>query len=145
MHERRGAARPGDPVALSAEEFGAIEHGVASEAEPRPLERHHAVLVELTMPALHPTLAIPIRADHPLVSSAAARAAYLRCSDEPWADIYVATLTRAEAAELLDDPARRVNDTGEAELAKRVLGEDDAALRFTVPRPDPPPPWHQSA
>jgi hypothetical protein len=94
------------------------------------------------MPALHPTLAIPIRADHPLVASAAARAAHLRFEQGPWADIYLATLTRAEAAELLDDPARRVNDTGEAELAKRVLGEDDAALRFTVPRSDEPPLTH---
>jgi hypothetical protein len=133
-------ARPGDPVALSAEEFGAIEHGELSDVEPRPLDRHRAVSVELTMPALHPSLSIPIRADHPLVASAAARAAHLRLDDQAHADIYVATLTRAEAAELLDDPARRVNDTGEAELAKRVLGEDDAALRFTVPRAELPLP-----
>ena len=34
---------------------------------------------------------------------------------------------------------------GEAELAKRVIGEDDAALRFTVPREDQPPPWEREA
>ena len=48
-----------------------------------------------------------------------------------------------EAAELLTDPARRVHDAGEAELAKRIIGEDDAALRFAVPRPESPPPWRE--
>lgn len=99
-----------------------------------PAWKRGAVGVMLTVPALHPTLSVPIRADHPLVAAAASRAAYLRFDQGPSVDVYVATLTRAEAAELLDDPARRGRDTGEAELAKRIIGENDAALRFTVPR-----------
>ena len=87
------------------------------------------------MPALQPTLSVPIRGDQPLVQGIAQRAAYLSFDYGPWADVYVSTLTREEAAELLADPARRVHDAGEAELAKRIIGEDDAALRFAVPRP----------
>ncbi|HEU4641542.1 MAG TPA: hypothetical protein VFS44_03740 [Gemmatimonadaceae bacterium] len=141
--EARGTALTWEPVDLSVDEFSAIERRFPQGDEPRPLDRRRAVAVALTVPALHPTLSIPIRADHPLVAVAASRAAYLRFDYGPWADVYVATLTRAEAAELLDDPARRGNDTGEAELAKRIIGEDDAALRFTVPREDQPPPWER--
>ena len=130
-----------DPVELSAEEFRDIERGFPEGGASRPLDRHKAVAVALILPALHPTLSVPIRADHPLVAVAAQRAAHLRFDYGPWADIYVATLTRAEAAELLNDPARRVHDEGAAELAKRIIGEDDAALQFTVPREDAPPPW----
>ena len=32
-----------------------------------------------------------------------------------------------------------------AELAKRIIGEDDAALRFAVPRAESPPPWRESS
>ena len=137
----RGMRVTWDPVELTADEFSAIERGFPDAEPSRPLDRHKAVAVALILPALHPTLSVPIRADHPLVAVAAQRAAYLRFDYGPWADIYVATLTRAEAAELLNDPARRVHDEGTAELAKRVLGEDDAALQFTVPREDAPPPW----
>jgi hypothetical protein len=143
--EARGSSLTWEPVDLTVDELSAIERRFPRGDEPRPLDRRRAVAVALTVPALHPTLSIPIRSDHPLVAVAASRAAYLRFDYGPWADVYVATLTRAEAAELLDDPARRGNDTGEAELAKRVIGEDDAALRFTVPREDQPPPWEREA
>ncbi|HEX6537270.1 MAG TPA: hypothetical protein VF041_22000 [Gemmatimonadaceae bacterium] len=139
--DARGTALSWDPLELSADELAAIERRFPRADEPRQLDRHRAVAVTLTMPALHPTLSVPIRANHPLVAVAATRAAYLGFDYGPWADVYVATLTRAEAAALLDDPARRVNDAGEAELAKRIIGEDDAALRFVVPRDDEPPPW----
>ena len=95
------------------------------------------------MPALQPTLSVPIRGDQPLVEGIAQRAAYLSFDYGPWADVYVSTLTREEAAELLADPARRVHDAGEAELARRIIGEDDAALRFAVPRAESPPPWRE--
>jgi hypothetical protein len=36
------------------------------------------------------------------------------------------------------------DDGGQAELAKRIIGEDDAALRFIVPREGSPPPWSKS-
>jgi hypothetical protein len=140
----RGTRITWDPVELSADEFSAIERGFPDAEPSRPLDRHKAVAVALILPALHPTLSVPIRADHPLVAIAAQRAAHLRFDYGPWADIYVATLTRAEAAELLNDPARRVHDEGAAELAKRIIGEDDAALQFTVPREDAPPPWRDA-
>jgi hypothetical protein len=123
VRERRGT----DPGTVRA-----VHRGVCG-AEAPPLDRSRVSSVSLTVPALHPTLSVPIRADHPLVARAARRAAHLCFDDGPAVDIYVATLTRAEAAELLHDPARRVNDAGEAELARRVVGEDDAALQFTVP------------
>lgn len=139
--EARGTVLTWEPLAISPEELVTIESDFPREEEPHPLDRSHGVAVSLTLPALHPTLSVPIRGDHPLVGAVASRAAYLRFDYGPWADVYVATLTRDEAAELLDDPARRVNDTGEAELAKRIIGEDDAALRFVVPREGAPPPW----
>jgi hypothetical protein len=144
--EARGAVLEWDPLLLSSEELSAIEGAFPREEEPHPLDQSHAASVSLTLPALHPDLSVPIRADHPLVVAVASRAAYLRFDYGPWADIYLATLTRDEAAELLDDPARRVrDDSGEAELAKRIIGEDDAALRFIVPREGAPPPWMESA
>lgn len=144
--EARGAFIEWEPLELTADELNTIESGFPREEEPHPLDRQHAALVALTLPALHPDISVPIRSDHPLVNAVASRAAYLRFDYGPWADVYLATLTRDEAAELLDDPARRVNDDGgEAELAKRIIGEDDAALRFIVPREGAPPPWLQSA
>lgn len=143
--EAHGAVLTWEPIRLTADELTAIEHRFPQGDEPRPLDLRRVSSVALVLPALHPTLAVPIRGNHPLVSVAATRAAYLRFDYGPWADVYVATLTGAEAAELLHDPARRVNDAGEAELAKRVIGEDDAALRFTVPRDDAPPPWRGTA
>lgn len=131
------------PVALTEQELSAIE---ARFPKPHPapaLEYENAALVELDMPALQPTLSVPIRGDQPLVDRIAQRAAYLSFDYGPWADVYVSTLTREEAAELLSDPARRVHDAGEAELARRIIGEDDAALRFAVPRADSPPPWRE--
>lgn len=143
--EAHGAVLTWEPVRLTADELTAIERRFPQGDEPRPLDLRRVSSVALVLPALHPTLEVPIRGNHPLVSEAASRAAYLRFDYGPWADVYVATLTGAEAAELLQDPARRVNDAGEAELAKRVIGEDDAALRFTVPRDDAPPPWRGTA
>lgn len=143
--EARGAVLEWDPLMLSSEELTAIESNFPREEDPHPLDQSHASAVALTLPALHPDLSVPIRADHPLVDAVASRAAYLRFDYGPWADIYLATLTRDEAAELLDDPSRRVRDTGEAELAKRIIGEDDAALRFIVPREGAPPPWLERA
>jgi len=144
--EARGAFLEWEPLEISSDELNRIESGFPREEEPHPLDESHASLVALTLPALHPDISVPIRADHPLVSAVASRAAYLRFDYGPWADVYLATLTRAEAAELLDDPARRVRDDGgEAELAKRIIGEDDAALRFIVPREGSPPPWNESA
>lgn len=144
--EARGAILEWEPLDLSADELNLIESGFPREEEPHPLDRRLAALVALTLPALHPDISVPIRADHPLVSTVASRAAYLCFDYGSWADVYLATLTRDEAAELLADPARRVHDDGgEAELAKRIIGEDDAALRFIVPREDSPPPWAGSA
>jgi hypothetical protein len=144
--EARGALLEWEPLHISSDELNRIESGFPREEEPHPLDQRHAALVALTLPALHPDISVPIRADHPLVSAVASRAAYLRFDYGPWADVYLATLTRDEAAELLDDPARRVrDDSGQAELAKRIIGEDDAALRFIVPREGSPPPWSESA
>jgi hypothetical protein len=131
------------PVTLTAQELSAIE---AHFPKPHPapaLAYERATFVELDMPALQPTLTVPIRGDQPLVEGIAQRAAYLSFDYGPWADVYVSTLTREEAAELLSDPARRVHDAGEAELARRIIGEDDAALRFAVPRAESPPPWRE--
>lgn len=144
--EARGALLEWDPLRLSTEELTSIESDFPREEEPHPLDQRQATSVALTLPALHPGLSVPIRANHPLVQAVASRAAYLRFDYGPWADVYVATLTRDEAAELLDDPARRVrNDSGQAELAKRIIGEDDAALRFIVPREGASPPWLEPA
>ncbi len=144
--EARGAFLEWEPLEISSDEINRIESGFPREEEPHPLDRAQAALVALTLPALHPDISVPIRADHPLVSAVASRAAYLRFDYGPLADIYQATLTRAQAAEQLDDTARRVRDDGgEAELAKRIIGEDDAALRFIVPREGSPPPWVGSA
>ncbi len=144
--EARGALLEWDPLRLSPDELTRIESDFPREEEPHPLDRSLTTSVALTLPALHPDLSVPIRADHPLVGAVASRAAYLRFDYGPWADVYLATLTRAEAAELLDDPARRVRDDGDqAELAKRIIGEDDAALRFIVPREGSPPPWTERA
>jgi hypothetical protein len=131
------------PVTITAQELGAIEARFPKPNAAPALAYERATFVELDMPALQPTLSVPIRGDQPLVEGIAQRAAYLSFDYGPWADVYVSTLTREEAAELLADPARRVHDAGEAELAKRIIGEDDAALRFAVPRADSPPPWRE--
>lgn len=131
------------PLTLSAQELSAIESRFPKPHPAPALSYERAAFVELDMPALQPTLTVPIRGDQPLVEGIAQRAAYLSFDYGPWADVYVSTLTREEAAELLADPARRVHDAGEAELAKRIIGEDDAALRFAVPRPESPPPWRE--
>ena len=131
------------PLTLSAQELSEIESRFPKPHPAPALAYERAAFVELDMPALQPTLTVPIRGDQPLVEGIAQRAAYLSFDYGPWADVYVSTLTREEAAELLADPARRVHDAGEAELAKRIIGEDDAALRFAVPRPDSPPPWRE--
>jgi len=132
-----------DPVTLTAQEISAIESHFPKPHPAPALAYERATFVELDMPALQPTLSVPIRGDQPLVEGIAQRAAYLSFDYGPWADVYVSTLTREEAAELLADPARRVHDAGEAELARRIIGEDDAALRFAVPRADSPPPWRE--
>lgn len=131
------------PVTLTAAELSAIESRFPKPHPAPALAYERATFVELDMPALQPTLSVPIRGDQPLVEGIAQRAAYLSFDYGPWADVYVSTLTREEAAELLADPARRVHDAGEAELAKRIIGEDDAALRFAVPRAESPPPWRE--
>jgi hypothetical protein len=131
------------PVTLTAQELSAIESQFPKPHPAPALAYERATFVELDMPAMQPTLSVPIRGDQPLVVGIAQRAAYLSFDYGPWADVYVSTLTREEAAELLADPARRVHDAGEAELAKRIIGEDDAALRFAVPRPESPPPWRE--
>ena len=131
------------PVMLSVQELTAIESRFPKPHPAPALAYERATYVELDMPALQPTLSVPIRGDQPLVEGIAQRAAYLSFDYGPWADVYVSTLTREEAAELLADPARRVHDAGEAELARRIIGEDDAALRFAVPRAESPPPWRE--
>jgi hypothetical protein len=131
------------PLTLSEQELSAIESRFPKPHPAPALAFERAAFVELDMPALQPTLSVPIRGDQPLVEGIAQRAAYLSFDYGPWADVYVSTLTREEAAELLADPARRVHDAGEAELANRIIGEDDAALRFAVPRPESPPPWRE--
>jgi hypothetical protein len=131
------------PLTLSEQELSAIESRFPKPHPAPALSFERAAFVELDMPALQPTLSVPIRGDQPLVEGIAQRAAYLSFDYGPWADVYVSTLTREEAAELLADPARRVHDAGEAELANRIIGEDDAALRFAVPRPESPPPWRE--
>jgi hypothetical protein len=131
------------PIALTSHELTAIESRFPKPHPAPALAYERATYVELDMPALQPTLSVPIRGDQPLVEGIAQRAAYLSFDYGPWADVYVSTLTREEAAELLADPARRVHDEGEAELARRIIGEDDAALRFAVPRAESPPPWRE--
>ncbi|HJU64326.1 MAG TPA: hypothetical protein VJ596_01555 [Gemmatimonadaceae bacterium] len=129
------------PVQLTPAQLTEIERSFPQGTPPEPFDAGRATSVELKMPAMHPSLAVPLRVDQPLVRAAAARAAHLRFDYGPWADLYVATLTPAEASALLHNPARRVGDEGEAELAARVIGEDDASLYFTVPREGSPPPW----
>lgn len=141
--EAHGTVVSWTPIALTKAELTGIESRFPKPHPAPALAYKRATFVELDMPALKPTLSVPIRGDQPLVEGIAQRAAYLSFDYGPWADIYVSTLTREEAAELLTDPARRVHDEGEAELAKRIIGEDDAALRFAVPRPESPPPWRE--
>lgn len=141
----RGRARTRDlswpPVRLTASQLTEIERTFPQGMPAQPFDPGRASAVELKMPAMHPTLAVPLRLDQPLVRAAARRAAHLRFDYGPWADVYVATLTPAEASALLQNPARRASDEGEAELAARVIGEDDASLYFTVPRENVSPPW----
>jgi hypothetical protein len=144
--EARGALLEWDPLRISSDELTRIESDFPREEEPHPLDRNLMASVALTLPALHPDLSVPIRADHPLVGAVASRAAYLRFDYGPWADVYLATLTRAEAEEQLDEHARGVSDVGDpAERATRRKVEDDAALRFVVPREGSPPPWMERA
>ncbi|MFN2397889.1 MAG: hypothetical protein ABR543_04495 [Gemmatimonadaceae bacterium] len=129
------------PLSLSAEEMSAIERDFPQSDPPSSLELGRASLVELHCPALRPVLIVPLRAGNPQIEKMAERASYLRFDYGHWADVYVATLTQAEAAEILAHPARRLGDAGAAELAARVVGEDDAALYFIVPRRGVLPPW----
>lgn len=129
------------PVSLSSEEMSAIERDFPQSDPPSSLELRRASLVELHCPALRPVLVVPLRAGNPLIERMGERASYLRFDYGHWADVYVATLTQAEASEILAHPARRVGDAGAAELAARVVGEDDAALYFIVPRSGVLPPW----
>jgi hypothetical protein len=133
-----------EPIELSAAEVSAIERSFPHGSPVGHFDPSEINGVDMRLPALHPILTVPIRATHPLISDAAARAAHLRFDYGPWADVYIATLTPDEAASLLADPARRVRDAGEAELAKRIVGEDDASLHFTVPRPGLRPPWAEA-
>ncbi|MGH7720833.1 MAG: hypothetical protein ACREON_18550 [Gemmatimonadaceae bacterium] len=145
LAEGRGRAHAHEvtwrPVRLTAKQLTRIERTFPQGRPPHSFDLEKVASVELKVPAMHPTLTVPLRVAQPLVRSAAARAAHLRFDYGPWADVYVSTLTPAEAAALLADPARRVGDEGEAELAARVIGEDDASLHFTVPREGSPPPW----
>jgi hypothetical protein len=129
------------PVKLSPEEIGDIEQTFPQSLPASALNVDEVVLVELHCPALRPVLVVPLRGHHPLVREMAERASYLRFDYGQWADVYVATLSAAEAAELLADPARRASDYGTAELAARVVGEDDFSLNFIVPRANNPQPW----
>ncbi len=130
------------PLELSEEEFVELERTFPQTPPARSLSLDTVRAVELNVPALRPDLRIPLRVGHPLLGRISKRAAYLRFDYGHWADVYVATLTPDEAAELLEDPARRANEDGEeAELANRIGSEDDAGLRFIVPRSESPPPW----
>ncbi|MDQ6887448.1 MAG: hypothetical protein M3068_09150 [Gemmatimonadota bacterium] len=130
------------PVRIAERELTEIESDFPQGAPIGALRPEQVLAVELHVPALRPVLTVPLRIDdHPLIRRAAERAAHARFDYGPWADVYVATLASHEAAELLEDPARRLSDAGSAELAARVIGEDDAALHFHVPRPDAPIPW----
>lgn len=129
------------PIRLSAGQLSAIEHDFPRSDPPSSLELWRASLVELHCPALRPVLVVPLRAGNPLIERMGERASYVRFDYGHWADVYVATLTQAEASEILADPARRLHDAGTAELAARVVGEDDAALYFIVPRRGVLPPW----
>jgi hypothetical protein len=129
------------PVELTETELTTIERSFPQGTPAGHLQRDDVYGVDMRIPALHPILTVPIRSTHPLVKAAAERAAHLRFDYGPWADVYVATLTPDEAGALLADPARRVRDAGEAELAKRVVGEDDASLHFIVPRRGVRAPW----
>lgn len=130
------------PLLLSEEEFVELERTFPQTPPERTLSLETVRGVELNVPALRPDLRIPLRVGHPLLRRISKRAAYLRFDYGHWADVYVATLTPDEAAELLTDPARRATEDGtEAELATRIGSEDDAGLRFIVPRADTPPPW----
>jgi hypothetical protein len=130
-----------EPVHLSGDEVAAIEQSFPEARPERPLSLGEDTHVELLMPADRPVLAVEIRKEHARVHEAVERAHYLRFDYGAWADIWEARLRRADADELLADPKRRVDDDGEAELAARVVGEDDAVLRFVIPRPDAPAPW----
>ncbi|MGI8497487.1 MAG: hypothetical protein ACR2OG_07905 [Gemmatimonadaceae bacterium] len=130
------------PVRMSESELTAMERGFPQGAPTGPLRPDKVTAVELHVPALRPALTVPLRIDdHPLILRAATRSAHARFDYGPWADVYIATLAPHEAAELLEDPARRLSDAGSAELAARVIGEDDAALHFHVPRHGAPVPW----
>jgi hypothetical protein len=134
------------PLRLSQDEFVEIEHGFPQDPPHGPLPVERVRAVQLNVPALRPELRVSLRVGHPLLNEIAQRAAYLRFDYGHWADVYVATITPDEAAELLLDPARRAAADGEdAELATRIGSEDDAGLRFVVPRLDSPPPWHRTA
>jgi hypothetical protein len=130
------------PLRISEEEFVEIEHQLAQDPPSRPIELEQVRGVELNVPAMRADLRVPLRTAHPLLRGIVKRAAFLRFDYGHWADVYVATLTPDEAAELLADPARRATEDGmEAELANRIGSEDDAGLRFIVPRSELPPPW----
>ncbi len=134
------------PLRISEDEFVEIERSFPQDPPHGPLTIDSVRGVELNVPALRPDLRIPLRTAHPLLKGIAQRAAYLRFDYGHWADVYVATLTPGEAAELLADPSRRATEDGtEAELANRIGSEDDAGLRFIVPRRDIPPPWRPTA
>ncbi|HET7585255.1 MAG TPA: hypothetical protein VFK13_10115 [Gemmatimonadaceae bacterium] len=141
----RGAARgrllSWRPVHLSPDDLSAVQAELPRPMPDHPFDLDRVTAVQLKIPALNPTLTVPLRTSHPLVREIAARAAYLCFDYGPWADVYVATLTSDEATALLSHPKRRTADAGSAELAARVVGEDDASLHFVVPRPGAPPPW----
>ncbi len=137
----RGRALSWRPVHLSADDLSAVEEELPPSMPDRPFDLAQVTAVELNIPALHPTLTVPLRTSQPLVREIAERAAYLRFDYGCWADVYVATLTPDEATALLSHPKRRTADAGQAELAARVVGEDDASLHFVVPRPGASPPW----
>jgi len=132
-----------DPIELSVEELDAVE-SLFPDSQPDLALDLEAASVMLQVPALVPFLFVPIRRENPVVEAAARRAAY-QCFDYgAWADVFLATVSSVDAAAILDDPARRGHDRDEAELARRVVGESDVALRFEVRRAGLAPPWESA-
>jgi hypothetical protein len=142
-----GARATFPPVALSEEEFTAIERTFPQGDPARPLRVEEAASIALVVPGEPAAgdapshLAVSLRRAHPLARAAAARARYVWFDYGPWADVYDAPVTAEEATAVLA-AARGAPAEGAVveEIAER-FDPGRAFVRYAVPRPGEPAPW----
>jgi hypothetical protein len=129
------------PVEITADELSAIERTFPHEQPDRVLEVEAVVLAQLVVPADDPRTVVTVRPSHPTVAEVVPHAQYVRFDYGPWADVYLASLTRDQAMALLADSALGIEDATNVTSASLLAEEHESAIRLESPRADEQKPW----